>query len=130
MFEEVDTTNEPTGSNPIQVKVKRGISALEEASRMVAQLALFSRNEEMEEIATTDLKYLLLPALLGALTMKQTNRDKRLELVQRARVYFYDFLRRCKEYNVSTFELPKGTSENTPDSSDESENGPSSKVMK
>ncbi|XP_039471879.1 immunoglobulin-binding protein 1 [Oreochromis aureus] len=76
IFEEVDSTNEPLGSNSIQVKVKRGVQMLEEASRMVAQLDLFSRNEELEEIATVDLKYLLLPALLGALTMKQTTRDK------------------------------------------------------
>lgn len=111
-FEEVDSTNEPLGSNSVQVRVKRAINLLEEASRMVAQLELFSRNEELEEIATADLKYLLLPALLGALIMKQTTRDKRLEMVQRARAHFVDFLRRCKEYNVSQFELPDSTSGN------------------
>ncbi len=122
IFEEVDSTNEPLGSNSIQVRVRRGMSMLEEASRMVAQLDLFSRNEELEEIATADLKYLLLPALLGALTMKQTSRDKRLEIVQTARAYFMDFLRRCKEYNTSQFELPKSTTEDTsPDEA--SENG-------
>lgn len=111
IFEEVDSTNEPLGSNSIQVKVKRGVQMLEEASRMVAQLDLFSRNEELEEIATADLKYLLLPALLGALTMKQTTRDKRLEIVQTARAYFMDFLRRCEEYKVSPFKLPDSTGE-------------------
>lgn len=111
-FEEVDTTNEPIGSSHVQVKVKRAILMLEEASRMVAKLDLFSRNEDLEEISTTDLKYLLLPAILGALTMKQTDREKRLELVQTARTYFRDFLRRCKEYNVSDFELPKSMTEN------------------
>lgn len=111
IFEEVDSTNEPLGSNSIQVKVKRGVQMLEEASRMVAQLDLFSRNEELEEIATADLKYLLLPALLGALTMKQTTRDKRLEIVQTARAYFMDFLRRCEEYKVSQFKLPDSTGE-------------------
>lgn len=122
IFEEVDSTNEPLGSNGIQVRVRRGMSMLEQASTMVAQLDLFSRNEELEELATADLKYLLLPALLGALTMKQTGRDKRLEIVQAARAYFMDFLRRCKEYNISQFELPKSTNENTsPDEA--SENG-------
>lgn len=113
IYEEVDSTNEPLGSNSIQVRVKRGITMLEEASRMVAQLDLFSRNEDLEEIATVDLKYLLLPALLGALSMKQTTRDKRLEIVQTAEAYFMDFLRRCKEYNVSKFELPSTRHENT-----------------
>ncbi|XP_062281288.1 immunoglobulin-binding protein 1 [Scomber scombrus] len=111
IFEDVDRTNEPLGSTSIQVRVKRGISMLEEASRMAAQLDLFSRNEELEETATADLKYLLLPALLGALTMKQTSRDKRLEIVQTARAYFMDYLRRCKEYNISQFELPQSCPE-------------------
>ncbi|KAJ8401817.1 hypothetical protein AAFF_G00377880 [Aldrovandia affinis] len=122
-FEEVDSTNEPTGSNPIQVKVKRGMLQLEEATRMVAQLDLFSRNEELEEIATADLKYLMLPALLGALTMKQVNIAKRLEHVQGSRVYFMDYLKRCKDYNIMKFELPK-TNENSADTPEEVENGP------
>ncbi|XP_068450906.1 immunoglobulin-binding protein 1 [Clinocottus analis] len=122
IFEEVDGTNEPLASTSIQVLVKRGISMLEEASSMVALLDLFSRNEELEEIATADLKYLLLPALLGALTMKQTSRDKRLEIVRAARAYFMDFLNRCKEYNVSHFELPHVTNENAgPDEASENE---------
>lgn len=120
IFEEVDRTNEPLGSNSIQVRVKRAISMLEEASRMAAQLDLFSRNEELQETATAELKYLLLPALLGALTMKQTSRDKRLEIVQTARAYFMDFLRRCKDYNVSQFELPKSAHGDTsPDEASE-----------
>ncbi|KAG9340160.1 hypothetical protein JZ751_021885 [Albula glossodonta] len=123
LFEDVDSTNEPTGSNPVQVKVKRGLLQLEEATRMVAQLDLFSRNEELEEIATADLKYLMLPALLGGLTMKQVNMAKRLEQVQRARVYFLDFLKRCKDYNIMKFELPK-TKENSADTPEEEGSGP------
>ncbi|XP_035290352.1 immunoglobulin-binding protein 1 isoform X1 [Anguilla anguilla] len=123
LFDDVDSTNEPTGSNQIQVKVKRGIMHLEEATRMVTQLDLFSRNEELEEIATADLKYLMLPALLGALTMKQVNLAKRLEQVQSARVYFLDFLKRCKEYGMMSFELPK-TNDSSADTPEEAENGP------
>uniref|UniRef100_G3Q7K0 Immunoglobulin (CD79A) binding protein 1 n=1 Tax=Gasterosteus aculeatus aculeatus TaxID=481459 RepID=G3Q7K0_GASAC len=128
IFEEVDSTNEPLASSSIQVRVKRGIGMLEEASSMVALLDLFSRNEELEEIATADLKYLLLPALLGALTMKQTGRDKRLEVVRTARGHFMDFLKRCKEYNMSRFELPRLTNEKeTPD--DASETGSSTAAV-
>ncbi|KAK0154244.1 Immunoglobulin-binding protein 1 [Merluccius polli] len=107
IFEEVDTTNEAIGSNSVQVKIKRGIKALEDVTRMVDELQLFSSNELLEEMATTDMKYLLLPALLGGLTMKLTNRDSRLKIVNMAREYFHDFLRRCKEYHVSDFRLPK-----------------------
>lgn len=105
-LEEVDNTEQPLGSNSVQVRVKRAISGLEEASRMVAQLDLFSRNEELDEIATSELKYLLVPCLLGALTMKQTSRDKRLEIVQTARAYFLDYLMRCKDRDISQFQMP------------------------
>ncbi|XP_019737211.1 immunoglobulin-binding protein 1 [Hippocampus comes] len=124
MFDEVDNTNDPLASNSVQVRVKRAISMLEETSRMAAQLDLFSPNEELEEIATVDLKYLLCPALLGALTMKVTGRDKRLEIVQTARAYFLDFLKRCQDYNISQFHLPQSTTDSTvPDEA--AENAPS-----
>ncbi|XP_068182326.1 immunoglobulin-binding protein 1 [Antennarius striatus] len=113
IFDEVDSTNEPLASTVVQAKVQRGLRMLEEASRMVAQLDLFSRNEELEEVATADLKYLLLPALLGALTLKQSGRDRRLELLLAAEARFTDFLRRSKDYNVAQFELPRPTDENT-----------------
>ncbi|KAJ8266479.1 hypothetical protein GJAV_G00130880 [Gymnothorax javanicus] len=128
IFDDVDNTNEPTGSSQIQVKVKRGIMQLEEATRMVAQLDLFSRNEELEEIATADLKYLMLPALLGALTMKQVNTAKRLEHVQTARVYFLDFMKRCKDYNIMKFTLPK-VSSNSAETLEEGENGPTPSIV-
>ncbi|XP_051528093.1 immunoglobulin-binding protein 1-like [Myxocyprinus asiaticus] len=123
LYEEVDSTNEPSSSNAVQVKVKRGIMQLEEATRMVSQLNLFSHNEALEEMATADVKYLLLPALLGALTMKQVNPSKRLEHVQTARAYFMDFLQRCKEYEVCSFQLPR-SSENKADTPTEDQTNP------
>uniref|UniRef100_A0A674I176 Immunoglobulin binding protein 1 n=1 Tax=Terrapene triunguis TaxID=2587831 RepID=A0A674I176_9SAUR len=76
----------------------------------------FSQNEDLEEIASADLKYLLLPALLGALTMKQVNLSKRLEHVQSARAHFMDFLKLCKNYQIGKFHLPP-----TPESPNENE---------
>ncbi|XP_032410569.1 immunoglobulin-binding protein 1 [Xiphophorus hellerii] len=111
ILQELDSSNEPFGPNTVH-RIKRGINMLEDASRMVVQLDLFSRNEEVEEIATADLKYLLLPALLGALHMKQSSPHKRLETVQIARAYFMDFLKTCHDYNISQFELPKPSNEN------------------
>ncbi|XP_072532771.1 immunoglobulin-binding protein 1 [Salminus brasiliensis] len=105
-LEEVENCAEPTGSSPVQVKVKRGIKQLEEALSMVEQLDLFSRNEELDEVATADLKCLFLPAVLAALTLKQVNVAQRLDHVQKARRHFMDFLRRCKDYNISSFHMP------------------------
>ncbi|XP_062844605.1 immunoglobulin-binding protein 1 [Trichomycterus rosablanca] len=118
LYEELEKSNEPTGSDSVQIKVKRGIKHLEEAERMMLQLELFSRNEELDEISTADLKYLVLPALLAALVMKQVNMSKRLEIVQRARSHFLHFLARCKDYNISTFRLPRD-----PDHADDTQPG-------
>ncbi|XP_059832898.1 immunoglobulin-binding protein 1 isoform X1 [Hypanus sabinus] len=107
LHDEVESSNEPSNSESFQRKVRRGMELLEQATRMVNQLDLFSRNEELEEIATSDVKYLLLPVLLGALTMKLGNTAKRLEHIQKAQVYYMDFLQRCKDYNVMTFEFPE-----------------------
>ncbi|XP_072126960.1 immunoglobulin-binding protein 1 isoform X2 [Mobula birostris] len=107
LHDEVESSNESSNSEGFQRKVRRGMELLEQATRMVNQLDLFSRNEELEEIATPDVKYLLLPVLLGALTMKLGNSAKRLEHIQKAQVYYMDFLQRCKDYNVMTFEFPK-----------------------
>ncbi|XP_051824460.1 immunoglobulin-binding protein 1 [Antechinus flavipes] len=110
---EVEDTNESTNSRFIQEKVKQGLESLEKASRMMAQLDLFSPNEDLEEISSTDLKYLLVPALQGALTLKQISFNHRLEQVQTARAHFMDFLKQCQNYQVTKFELPS-TQDNPP----------------
>uniref|UniRef100_A0A8C8RPV9 Immunoglobulin binding protein 1 n=1 Tax=Pelusios castaneus TaxID=367368 RepID=A0A8C8RPV9_9SAUR len=117
LLEEVEASTEPSSGAPaLQDKVRRGLDLLQRAARGVAELDLFSQNEDLEEIASADLKYLLLPALLGALTLKQVNLSKRLEHVQSARTYFMDFLKLCKNYNIGKFHLPT-----TPESADEND---------
>lgn len=69
--------------------------------------ALSSRNDALEEIASTDLKYLMVPAFQGALAMKQVNPSKRLEHLQWAREHFLNYLTQCQYYHVAEFELPR-----------------------
>lgn len=69
-----------------------------------------SENEDLEEIASADLKYLLLPALLGAMTVKQVDLSKRLEHLESARAHFWSFLKLCKSYGLGSFHLPPATS--------------------
>ncbi|XP_034036888.1 immunoglobulin-binding protein 1 [Thalassophryne amazonica] len=115
LFEEVESTQDAADCSSVQVKVRRGIHLLEEASRMVKELQLFSGNEDLEEIATSDLKFLLLPALLGALTVKLSGQSGRSEKLQTARTYYMDFLKRCQDYKISQFELPKSAGEEPED---------------
>lgn len=107
ILEEVEETAEPSTSQIIQKKVSHGLTQLEKAAEMLSQLDLFSRNEDLEEIASTDLKYLLVPALQGALAMKQVNPSKRLDHLQWAREHFVNYLTQCHFYRVAEFELPQ-----------------------
>uniref|UniRef100_A0A3P9LZI0 Immunoglobulin (CD79A) binding protein 1 n=1 Tax=Oryzias latipes TaxID=8090 RepID=A0A3P9LZI0_ORYLA len=122
IYEEVDSTNEPLNSSSVQARVRRGVSALEEAAAMVAQLELFSRNEDLEEVATADLRFLLLPALLGALQLKLSERARRLQHLCSARELFLDFLRRCKDYGLCKADLPEPGEADSPEEA-ESEPG-------
>uniref|UniRef100_UPI0002C865E6 Immunoglobulin-binding protein 1 n=1 Tax=Homo sapiens TaxID=9606 RepID=UPI0002C865E6 len=106
LLDEVEVATEPAGSRIVQEKVFKGLDLLEKAAEMLSQLDLFSRNEDLEEIASTDLKYLLVPAFQGALTMKQVNPSKRLDHLQRAREHFINYLTQCHCYHVAEFELP------------------------
>ncbi|NWR92720.1 IGBP1 protein, partial [Furnarius figulus] len=99
---------EPSSGAPaVQDKVRQGLEALQRAAAMVAQLELFSENEELEEIASADLKFLLLPALLGALTLKQVDMSRRLEHLQSAREHFVHFLKLCSNYGLGAAPLPR-----------------------
>ncbi|KAM4020314.1 immunoglobulin-binding protein 1-like isoform 2-T2 [Anomaloglossus baeobatrachus] len=106
VLEEVEDSSQPAGVREVQDKVKRGLWLLEQATRMVSQLQLFSSNEDLDEISSADIRYLLLPALLGALTLKQVDLSHRRQHLEAARSYFLDFLKRCNDYKVSSVSLP------------------------
>lgn len=72
----------------------------EDATRLVSLTGMFSQNESHEEIATNNLKYLLLPFLLAQTTLKLTNVQDRKNVVDVAKVYYDDYLNRCEEYGL------------------------------
>lgn len=106
LLEEVEASTQPMGSRLIQDKVTRALGLLETASDMLLQLDMFSRNEDWEEIASADLKYLMLPALKGALTLKLVDTRHRINHLQRARDHFMNFLTQSHNYHLADFQLP------------------------
>nr|XP_054497148.1 immunoglobulin-binding protein 1 [Agelaius phoeniceus] len=111
LWEELEASTEPSSGAPaVQDKVRQGLDALQRAAAMVTQLELFSENEELEEIASADLKFMLLPALLGALTLKQVDLSRRREHLESAREHFLHFLKLCRNYGLGSFQLPPATS--------------------
>lgn len=83
----------------LQANVKRAIKILENATRLVSLSGIFSRNEGIEEVATADLQYFLLPALLGSLCLKLTSGDRK-DITTVSEIYFKDFLQRCSDYGI------------------------------
>lgn len=72
---------------------------LEYSTLLVNELSLFSSNETIDDVATSSLEYLLLPAFLGILFTKVTTKD-RLECLEISEIYFKDFLKRAKSYEL------------------------------
>ena len=83
----------------IVYKVKKAILMLEDATRLVSLLDIFSRNEHHKELPGEHLKYFLLPVLLGDLTTRLVE-GERSEAVENAQVYYVDFLQRCTDYSI------------------------------
>ncbi|XP_021915918.1 immunoglobulin-binding protein 1 isoform X2 [Zootermopsis nevadensis] len=106
IFEDVSKTSEATNSSTVQVKVKKAMRLFEEATELVSMAGIFSSNESIEEVATNNIRYFLLPALLGTLSLKLCVED-RFNVVETAEIYFRDFLRRCKSYAIVDVGIPE-----------------------
>lgn len=72
---------------------------LEDSTRLVSMAGMFSKNETEDEIATNNLKFLLLPFFLAQTTLKLCSRDRK-NVVEVAKEYYEDFLKRCEEYGL------------------------------
>ena len=77
---------------------------MEDSTRLVNELSMFSSNESVEEIATCNLKYLLLPALLADLTLKSMITE-RSEVIETAQIYFNDFIQRLNDYQICDIDI-------------------------
>ncbi|GAB1609275.1 immunoglobulin-binding protein 1-like isoform X1 [Argonauta hians] len=100
----LESTDLSTSDPEYQHKVSQSIPEAEKAVHKVNLLHLFSDNEDIEEVTTTSLKFILLPALLGYFTMKQTDGD-RMEIIKKGKAYFKDFMRLCGLYSLTQVKL-------------------------
>lgn len=106
VYEQLENSKLSTGDGGYQSQLSKCIQLLEQSTLMVNELTLFSKNETAEEIPSSDIRYLLLPGLLGDLTMKITT-DERTDVLHRAKVYWRDFLSRCKCYDLTEEDIPE-----------------------
>ncbi|CAG4989023.1 unnamed protein product [Colias eurytheme] len=106
LFDKIETGNEATNSDAVQMTLKTTISKFEKATNLVSLSGMFSKNESLDELPTETLQYLLLPALLGTLTLKLCNQPRK-DIITVAEIYFRDFIQRCKDYGVTDVEVPQ-----------------------
>ncbi|KAJ8952498.1 hypothetical protein NQ318_003294 [Aromia moschata] len=110
-YNRITNSDQPTNSPDVQVDIKRTMKVLEKATRLVSLTDTFSRNEGIDEVATNDLQYFLLPALLGSLSLRLTSGERK-DIVDVAEIYFKDFLNRCNDYGLSNYQFRDKTKEN------------------
>lgn len=96
------------------------MALLEKATMLVSMANIFSENETADEIPTNNLQYLLLPALLGSLSLKLTSGERK-DIVTCADTYFKDFLRRCNQYGLANYQFKDEEKEENPDRTNKSE---------
>ncbi|KAL0281263.1 UNVERIFIED_CONTAM: hypothetical protein PYX00_002299 [Menopon gallinae] len=99
VYESINKSEEETSSSNYQMNVRKCISLCEKATNLINLAGLFSSNETIEEIPSENLKYLLLPALLGSLVLKLQSSD-RLNNLETAEIYFKDFIKRLQDYEM------------------------------
>ncbi|XP_034831228.1 immunoglobulin-binding protein 1 family member C [Maniola hyperantus] len=109
MFDKIDNGNEATNSDAVQMSIKATIAKFEKLTNLVSLSGMFSKNEDLEELPTETLQYLLLPALLGTLSLKLCGQPRK-DVIHVAEIYFKDFLQRCKDYGVTDVEVPQPSS--------------------
>ncbi|XP_048728397.2 immunoglobulin-binding protein 1-like [Ostrea edulis] len=102
-WETLNSTEEASSSYNVQKAIITGITSGVKAIKMVNELCLFSTNEELEEVATNEMKYLLLPAFMGFFTERKAVKkmEDREGLVKESKAYYIDFLRNCDCYGVA-----------------------------
>ncbi|CAE7645055.1 unnamed protein product [Symbiodinium pilosum] len=66
----------------------------------VMQLKLFSPNEALDDISTTDLKYMLVPFLLGEVAAASRDMERRGTRLQEALVYWRAFVADCNRLSI------------------------------
>lgn len=75
-------------------------SLFNRAMELVESLALFSDNESVDDIATSDLKYLIIPAYLAKITISSECTANRLETFTRAADLMKRFFQRILSYGL------------------------------
>lgn len=102
----------------LQMKITDTIRQLEDLTRQVSVLGILSDNENYGEMNPSELKFVLLPFMIGSL-WQLSRSESRESACQLSKVYFRDYLKRCFNYEIISKLPPEAQPEGEDD--DESE---------
>eukprot|EP00761_Pharyngomonas_kirbyi_P010608 gb/GECH01010628.1/.p1 GENE.gb/GECH01010628.1/~~gb/GECH01010628.1/.p1 ORF type:complete len:372 (+),score=126.11 gb/GECH01010628.1/:1-1116(+) len=92
-------SNSDSQKEEFQKFVKNVIKEFFSLNVAISQLHLFSSNEDLEDITTKSLKYMLTPYYIGDLILKIVD-NNRLHHLKQSKAQFHSFLNTCEQYEV------------------------------
>lgn len=106
LMKKIENCDESSTSASYQERMKTAVEHFLLSQNKISMVNLFSRNEDLEEVHTNELKYFLVSAFLADLTSKlQTDRSNRLDNIKLTMEYATDYLKLCKNYTIGHFTL-------------------------
>jgi hypothetical protein len=91
-------------STPTQEDLDKLMTLLKAIAWRVDKLRLFSPNEELEDINTADLRFLLVPFMLGEVAAATQDMNQRLPALRSALVFWRTFVQHCERLGVADTE--------------------------
>ncbi|KAI9794455.1 MAG: hypothetical protein M1816_005525 [Peltula sp. TS41687] len=88
-----------SSSSGYQARLKAAIASYEECQGAVDRLALFSRNESLDDLSSENLRYLLIHFYLGELISKINDLDRR-EVLKHAQLKYQAYLDLLDSYDI------------------------------
>lgn len=95
LFQEIDTTDESPMHASVQERIREAIGRLNRIARLVQSLSLFSTNEEISDIPTSHLQFLLVDYYLGDLHLRPMGGLDRKKQLETSSMFLSAFLTRC-----------------------------------
>ncbi|KAI0780558.1 serine/threonine protein phosphatase PP2A-associated protein [Trametes elegans] len=98
--------NLPTIEDETQELVQSSLSDLRQCSTCIAKLSLFSPNEQLADITTRDLVYLLVPYVLSEVQShaRTTEREDRIDLVSEVKRHLEAYIHYLERYEIVSVE--------------------------
>lgn len=92
-----------------QLRRTRLIDLFKKCEFMLDELHIYSSNEEIDEISTSELRYMMIYAILAWLHEKisATSAQQRVPELRASREYFHRFLSLTRSYGLHSFDVEK-----------------------